>query len=68
MATIPQNLENLNSLLEFRFSVGHLILERMMGIEPTLPAWEAGVLPLNYIRDFWQWKDYTRMVMRCQIR
>ena len=21
-----------------------------MGIEPTLPAWEAGVLPLNYIR------------------
>ena len=22
-----------------------------MGIEPTLPAWEAGVLPLNYTRD-----------------
>ena len=22
-----------------------------MGIEPTLPAWEAGVLPLNYTRE-----------------
>ena len=22
-----------------------------MGIEPTLPAWEAGVLPLNYTRS-----------------
>lgn len=21
-----------------------------MGIEPTYPAWEAGVLPMNYIR------------------
>ena len=21
-----------------------------MGIEPTLPAWEAGILPLNYTR------------------
>ena len=25
-------------------------VERMMGIEPTYPAWKAGVLPLNYIR------------------
>ena len=25
-------------------------LERMMGIEPTTAAWEAAVLPLNYIR------------------
>ena len=24
-------------------------LERVMGIEPTRPAWKAGVLPLNYI-------------------
>jgi hypothetical protein len=23
-------------------------VEQVMGIEPTLPAWEAGVLPLNY--------------------
>ena len=25
-------------------------VERVMGIEPTYPAWEAGVLPLNYTR------------------
>ncbi len=25
-------------------------MERMMGIEPTTDAWEASVLPLNYIR------------------
>ena len=28
------------------------ILERVMGIEPTRPAWKAGVLPLNYTRAF----------------
>src|SRR3546814_11556971 len=27
-----------------------LQLERVMGIEPTLSAWEAGVLTLNYTR------------------
>lgn len=27
-----------------------VVVERMTGIEPALPAWEAGVLPLNYIR------------------
>jgi hypothetical protein len=26
-------------------------MERVMGIEPTLAAWEAAVLPLNYTRD-----------------
>lgn len=25
-----------------------------MGIEPTQPAWEAGVLPLNYICTNWE--------------
>ena len=25
-------------------------MERVMGIEPTLSAWKAGVLPLNYTR------------------
>jgi hypothetical protein len=25
-------------------------VERVMGIEPTLVAWEATVLPLNYTR------------------
>ncbi len=26
------------------------IVKRVMGIEPTYPAWKAGVLPLNYTR------------------
>jgi hypothetical protein len=30
--------------------VGSHFLERVMGIEPTLSAWKAGVLPLNYTR------------------
>ena len=28
------------------------ISKRVMGIEPTYPAWKAGVLPLNYTRIF----------------
>jgi tRNA (guanine-N7-)-methyltransferase len=28
-------------------------IERVMGIEPTLSAWEAEVLPLNYTRKTW---------------
>jgi hypothetical protein len=32
------------------FRPGLLCLERMTGIEPALSAWEADVLPLNYIR------------------
>lgn len=30
--------------------IGAKDLERVMGIEPTLAAWEAAVLPLNYTR------------------
>ena len=26
------------------------MLERVMGIEPTCPAWKAGALPLSYTR------------------
>ena len=26
------------------------IVQRITGIEPASPAWEAGVLPMNYIR------------------
>lgn len=26
-------------------------LERVMGIEPTWPAWKAGALPLSYTRS-----------------
>ena len=32
--------------------LNELLLERMMGIEPTRSAWKAEVLPLNYIRLF----------------
>ena len=27
-----------------------VFLERLMGVEPTYAAWEAAVLPMNYIR------------------
>ncbi len=27
-----------------------VFLERVMGVEPTRPAWKAGILPLNYTR------------------
>ena len=33
---------------------GRLFLERVMGIEPTSTAWEAVVLPMNYIRVFFE--------------
>gem|GEM_PF-1672131 len=31
-------------------------MERVMGIEPTLSAWEAEVLPLNYTRFHLAWR------------
>ena len=34
-------------------------LERVMGIEPTRPAWKAGILPLNYTRK--------RRLRKCQL-
>ena len=35
-----------------------IIMERVMGIEPTLLAWKAKVLPLNYTRICWSgWHD-----------
>ena len=33
-----------------RLSYRYKKMERVMGIEPTRPAWKAGVLPLNYTR------------------
>ena len=41
-----------------------------MGIEPTYPAWKAGVLPLNYARmavpiDI-QLKDNNNIFANCQ--
>ena len=37
------------NLYQSLFLILHKI-ERVMGIEPTYPAWKAGVLPLNYTR------------------
>ena len=42
-------------------------MERVMGIEPTRPAWKAGILPLNYTRtgasisQMSAWVCYHRM-------
>ena len=48
-----KGLEPLTHCLEGSCSI-HLsyrrIMERVMGIEPTRPAWKAGILPLNYTR------------------
>ena len=35
-------------------------MERAMGIEPTLAAWEAAVLPLNYTRVMGKSKSARR--------
>ena len=32
-------------------SASAVFVERVMGIEPTLPAWKAGALPLSYTRE-----------------
>src|SRR2546421_11905521 len=34
-----------------RLSTIYIGEERVKGIEPSCPAWEAGVLPLNYTRE-----------------
>ena len=36
--------------LSYKRKSEHPLLERVMGIEPTRPAWKAGILPLNYTR------------------
>lgn len=34
-----------------------------MGIEPTLPAWKAGTLPLSYTRIIW-WREQDSNLRR----
>ena len=36
----------------------HTFMERVMGVEPTQPAWKAGILPLNYTRVLTTWIFY----------
>ena len=35
---------------ESRRAFARRLVERIMGVEPTTSAWEANVLPINYIR------------------
>ena len=37
--------------LQVHIAPSFFIMERVMGIGPTLPAWKAGILPLNYTRN-----------------
>ena len=39
-----------------------------MGIEPTYPAWEAGVLPMNYIRTVKLYGYYTTPCGKCKFK
>jgi hypothetical protein len=41
-------------------------VERVMGIEPTRPAWKAGVLPLNYTRISATAISIAQQPRRCQ--
>ena len=40
-------------------------MERVMGIEPTRPAWKAGILPLNYSRMLDCQLEYINILIRC---
>ena len=37
-------------------------VKQMTGIEPASPAWEAGVLPMNYICDRLYYSTYITAV------
>ena len=49
--TWRKGLRNIATCLNAKSEALHH-LERVKGIEPSCPAWEAGVLPLNYTRSF----------------
>ena len=39
-------------------------MERVMGIEPTQPAWKAGILPLNYTRTMLVTRTRIELVLQ----
>ena len=41
-------------------------MERVMGIEPTQPAWKAGILPLNYTRKIRNARYFNISYRSCQ--
>ena len=48
----PAELQTrINFIPVYRLLTDHSVRKRVMGIEPTYPAWKAGVLPLNYTRE-----------------
>ena len=47
---LPLPAERIAFLPSAKPAEGGRSVERVMGIEPTRPAWKAGVLPLNYTR------------------
>ena len=49
----PAELQTrINFIPVYRLLTDYSVRKRVMGIEPTYPAWKAGVLPLNYTRMF----------------
>jgi hypothetical protein len=50
MADSSPSIKGTGKKKGLRANVTLNFMERVMGIEPTLSAWEAEVLPLNYTR------------------
>ena len=49
----PAELQTrINFIPVYRLLTDYSVRKRVMGIEPTYPAWKAGVLPLNYTRRY----------------
>lgn len=56
----------IKKLYPHRFDRWGYSMERIMGIEPTSTAWEAVVLPMNYIRVFCLLMYSTKICLKSQ--
>ena len=56
----------IKSYLPIGITDGDSFMERIMGIEPTSTAWEAVVLPMNYIRVFYLLMYSTKICLKSQ--